>query len=553
MDSNMKKIIKSFVPLLLAVCIMLLGMMVSCTSDDDSGGDVTAGISLHIKPVTRVEDGSVNTGLEAENKIDNVHVWFFAENASDGEPALYYYTPEPEPAISSTNGELVLNITDEELMLHHNMNSQGTYQLFVVANLPADATIGADTSLGNLKTYSYGASARPDSPFCMTGSTNGAHDFAIDSRITIPLLRVASRLDVKIVNITGKTLQVNKVSIADDQKSVQLFAPESSAPVPISDAFGTATDIYTTATTTEVNCSGYVYENRSSSPIKVVVEGSIDGNSFVWKADIKPDGLTTLMRNTICEVTLKLKDVEPTDVECTIAEWYGKNMNSAIHGTYLNTNSNHVEVTYALGGSLNVLTDAKSIEVDLTDAEKFYLSGHENESNVIVPVNDGTVGLTVRLKGQSNDIVPDGKIIIKAGNLSKTITVSKKETALIFNLMSVQIEGKEVKDGDHITISAWENKQNTNMTITMESNMQWAYDVNIFRVLDGTIATTFRHGIIRYNGSTTLFTKNVLMQYDGVMYPDLLPVEVVLDLFINNYEVAYGSKMQTFKFTIDKP
>lgn len=44
-------------------------------------------------------------------------------------------------------------------------------------------------------------------------------------------------------------------------------------------------------------------------------------------------------------------------------------MNSAIHGTYLNTNSNHVEVTYALGGSLNVLTDAKSIEVDLTDAE----------------------------------------------------------------------------------------------------------------------------------------------------------------------------------------
>ena len=67
------------------------------------------------------------------------------------------------------------------------------------------------------------------------------------------------------------------------------------------------------------------------------------------------------------------------------------------------------------------------------------------------------------------------------------------------------------------------------------------------------IATTFRHGIIRYNGSTTLFTKNVLMQYDGVMYPDLLPVEVVLDLFINNYEVAYGSKMQTFKFTIDKP
>lgn len=323
MDSNMKRIIRPFVPLLLPVCVMLLGMMVSCTSDDDSGGEVTAGISLHIKPVTRAADSSVNTGSEAENKINNVHVWFFAANAGDGDQALYCYTTQSP--ISSTNGEMVLNITDEELMLHHNMNSQGAYQLFVVANLPADATMATDISLGDLKTYSYGASARPGSPFCMTGSTDGAHDFAIDSRITISLLRVASRLDVKIVNITGKTLQVNKVSIADDQKSVQLFAPASDAPAPISDTFGTATDIYTTVTTTEVNCSGYVYENRSSSPIKVVVEGSINGTSVVWKADIKPNGLTTLMRNTICEVTLKLKDkVDPTDVECTIAEWYGK-------------------------------------------------------------------------------------------------------------------------------------------------------------------------------------------------------------------------------------
>lgn len=550
MDSNMKRIIKLFVPLLLPVCIMLLGMMVSCTSDDDSGGDVTSGISLHIKTVTRAADGSVNTGLKAENKIDNVHVWFFAENAGDGDPALYCYTFQP--TISATNGELELNITDEELMLHHNMNSQGTYQLFVVANLPADATIGADISLGDLKTYSYSASARPGSPFCMTGSTNGAHDFAKDSRITIPLLRVASRLDIKIVNITGKTLQVNKVSIADDQKSVQLFAPASDAPAPISDAFGTATDIYTTATTTEVNCSGYVYENRSSSPVKVVVEGSIDGTSFVWKADIKPDGLTALMRNTICEVTLKLKDVNPTDVECTISEWYGKNMNSEIHGTYLDTNSNHVDVTYTLGGNLDVLTDAENIEVDLTNAEKFYLSGHENESTVIVPVNDGTVKLAVLLGGQSSDVVPDGKIIIKAGNLSKTITVSKQETALIFNLMSVQIEGKEVKYDDHITISAWENGMNTNMVITMECNMQWAYYVS-FIANDGTIATNEKRGVVRYSGSTTSFSKSVLMQYDGVMYPDLLPVEVELDLFLNNYDLAYGTKMQTFKFTIDKP
>lgn len=546
----MKRIIKPFVPLLLPICIMLLGMMAACTSEDDSGGDSTPGISLHMKAVTRATDASVNTGTDAENKIDNVHVWFFATDAADGAQALYY----TKRTVSSTAGEFTLNFTDEELRLHHSMNSEGTYQLFVAANLPADATVGADTSLSDLKTYSYGASARPSSPFCMTGCTDGAHDFSVDSRITIPLLRVVSRLDVKVVNMTGKTLQVNKVSIVDDQKSVQLFAPTTDAPAPKSDGFGVAMDIYTSsATANEVNCSGYVYENRSSIPTKVVVDGTIDGAHYTWTLDIKPNGAEVLPRNTICDVTLKLQDAPvPTDVECTIADWYGKDMNSTIHGTYLDISSGHIDVAYGTGGFLSVRTDAENIEVDLSQAPGFDLSDHKDESNVVFPVNGGAVNLAIMLKGQSGDIVPDGEIVIKAGNLSKTIVVSKEKTALIFNLQSVQIEGKNVQNGDRITISAWENGMSTNMTITMECNMQWAYKLN-YTANDGTIATNSKYAIIAFNGSSNLFTKDIPMIYDGVMYPDLLPVEVELNLYINNYDELYGTKVQTFKFTIDKP
>lgn len=550
MDTKMKIIIKPFVPVLLPICIMLLGMMVACSSDDDSGGSLSTGISLHIQAVTRASDGSVNTGSKAENIINSVGVWFFAENAMNGDQALYY----TQQSVSADNGELLLNFSDEELRLHHDMNSEGSYQLFVAANLPADATIGATTTLNDLKNYSYSATARPSSPFCMTGSTNVAHNFAIDSRVSIPLVRVASRLDIKIVNETGKTLQVNKVSIADDQRSVQLFAPVSGAVAPAPDSFSTATDIHIASVTAdEVTCSGYIYENRSTGATKVVIDGSINGVSVIWKADIKPDGVATLLRNTVCEATLRLKDkVDPTDVECIITDWYSKDMNGVIHGTYLDIKLNNVDVIYAIGGSLSVETNAENIEVDLSNAPGFYLSGHKDESKISVPVNDNLCNLFFRLEGQSGDIVPDGNVIITAGNVSKTIVLSKKETALLFNLRSIQIDDTEVKNGDHITIPSWNNGNNAKMIIAIDCNMTWAYKIS-YTASDGSLGSVPLRKVVRYTGESSIFNQEVSLRYDGVMVSELLPVVAQLDLYLMNYDEAFGVQMQTIKFTIVKP
>lgn len=546
MDSNMNRIIKSFVPLLLPVCVMLLGMMVSCTSDDDSGGEVTAGISLHIKPVTRAADSSVNTGSEAENKINNVHVWFFAANAGDGDQALYCYTTQSP--ISSTNGEMVLNISDEELMLHHNMNSQGAYQLFVVANLPADATMATDISLGDLKTYSYGASARPGSPFCMTGSTDGAHDFAIDSRITISLLRVASRLDVKIVNITGKTLQVNKVSIADDQKSVQLFAPASGSVTPASSTFTDVTDIFTTSTIAgEVTCSGYVYENRSATPVKVVVEGSIDGTSVVWKADIKPDGLATLMRNTICEVTLKLKDkIDPTDVECKILGWDDTNIDAPVYGAYLTIMEKTVPVSPDNGGMLHVHTNATSIKVNWENTNHIYLDGYRETNNANVPVVNGVAALKFNLISSEN-INFNEDITIEASGLQSKITLYRQDVGYLFDVKKISIvtSGYSLTHGMKVPADLWTSQTGISyFTVKVNRNVPWFYKVAYYKVADGSTAMPAASKAFTYDGTPGEIDQKIDMRAN-VLSED---VRVVLELGVGL--ISSGFTVYTIEFTL---
>lgn len=307
----MKELIKQFIP----ACFLFIGVFASCTSDGEPDSPApTSGISLRL-PVAETSNtrSSVDTGTDLENQIHNIHLWFFASDASDTDKALLYKWEIP-----NVYNEVVLNYTDEELRLY-NMSSTGSYKLMVIANKPEDATtIGEDTTLGELKNYSYSAagSGRPMNPFCMIGSTDGAHDFSIESQVDVSLIRVASRLDVKVVNATGQTLQVNRVSIVNDQRSVQLFISESGAGFRASDPFTSESVIHTTSTTAdEVKCSGYVYENRSATSTDVVIEGSIAGVPATWTVPIKPDGSTILPRNSICKAIINLKG---TSVKVTI-------------------------------------------------------------------------------------------------------------------------------------------------------------------------------------------------------------------------------------------
>lgn len=296
---------KKMIYQMLSVCF-LLGILVSCSPENGSG-DVSpiTGISLELRTSAQTHS-SVDPGTDEERLIESVSVWFFSEGATDSNKALYQTTVSKK----NSEGTLLLNFTDKELS-EHGMSIEGVYEVFVVANLPEPATIDGQTSLAALKEYVYTDTDRPKSPFCMAGSSNGPHDFAMRSQVTIPLLRVASRLDIKVVNETGKDWQINKISIEEDQQSVLLFSPAAET-VRQSDVFATANTIWDASTSDkEVTCpAAYIYENLSSNAVKVKIEGSVSGTDMTWTAELMPPGEsdTSLPRNTIYGVTLKLKD-----------------------------------------------------------------------------------------------------------------------------------------------------------------------------------------------------------------------------------------------------
>lgn len=541
---------------LISVCL-LLGTLAACSSEDELGkSSPTTGIRLEMKTTGQTR-ASVELGTEAERQINSVSVWFFKDGAADTEKAMFH-TKVPS---SSSTGNVILNFSDEDLRLH-NMTSEGSYEVFVIANLPADASIDGETTLSDLKGYSYIATNRPESPFCMTGNSVGAHDFGKNSTISIPLLRVASRLDITLKNATGKNWIINKISIDGDQKSVMLFAPVTGAAVPPSDAFGTAQDIMTTPTTNnEVTCSGYIYENLSVNTVKVLIEGNVDGAVRSWTAELKPEGTTTLPRNTICGVTLNLKEgapIVPTDVGLSLKGWDTEIMNTKLPATYLELNKNSLEVEYVLGGVLGVKSDAETILVDWSDATGFYLSDHENETEAVVTLTDGNAALMFYYQGSTDEVIPSGTILITAGNLTQKIPISKINNNMIFKLKSIVINGHTISDGDTIPYDLWGSTKDEIIYIVAATNLTWGCSIKGYLpLMDNAVLfeledmSTF-NGISGGDSSLDHQSNNVLINMKAGSLEGYLPVNVIIDFYLNTADPIFEPlKLQTIRFTIN--
>ncbi|WP_296184394.1 hypothetical protein [uncultured Bacteroides sp.] len=536
----MKKLIKQLIP----ACFLFLGVFASCTSENEPDSPVSAsGISLRLQTSAGSTRSSVDTGTDLENQIHNIHLWFFASGASDTDKALFYTSELP----TSASRELVLSYTDEVLRLH-NMHSEGSYELLVVANLPADATtIGEATTLNELKNYVYSAasSGRPHNPYTMTGSTTGAHDFSIDSQVSIPLLRVASRLDVKIINATGKTLQVDKVSIVNDQQSVQLFAPASGTPAPASNPFEAAADIYTTSITADkVECSGYVYENRSTTSTDVVIEGSVDGNAAKWTVPITPDGSAILPRNSICKATINLKGITPTDVEFNILNWDDKNVNAPIYGAYLTVLEKIVSVSPANGGLLHVHTNSASIQVNWENASHVYLEGYRGENSAEVPVvNDVALLRFNLLEGESSNF--NEKISINASGLKSEVTLQRKDVGYVFNVKKIVVanSGYTLSHGMIVPADFYTGQTGlAKFPIIIERNVPWFAKISYYKVSDGTQAMASNTQTFTYDGTPGEISEQINVRAN-LTYED---VKVVMELGVGL--VSSGFTTYTVEF-----
>lgn len=546
-----KKLIKQLIP----ACFLFLGVFTSCTSEDEPDSPATlSGISLHLQTSAGNTRSSVELGTEAERQINSVSVWFFKDGTPDTGKAVFY----TKKAASSSTGSLYLNFTDEELRLH-NMTSEGKYEIYVVANLPADAGIDGETTIKDLKDYSYTAASRPGSPFSMTGTSEGTHDFGKNSQITISLLRVASRLDITVKNATGKSWLINKINIVGDQKSVLLFAPAGGATTPASDAFGTAQTVLDTPTTNdEATCTGYIYENQSANAVKVVIEGSVDGTAKTWTTELKPNGAVVLPRNTICDVTLNLKEsapILPTDVVSSIKAWDMVSVDGTIHGSYLYVDHNTVEVLFNIGGSIGLTTNATQIHVDWKNAFGFYLFGFPDDTEATIPVTDSSATLEFFFKGNTSDVIPNGEVILTAGNLSQKITLVKENSNLLFDVKSVLVDGVPVADGGTTTFPEWDKGADTYIEIIMNTNIIWAYRMTAYANDGYPTGNTILNKIVYTSGAAVESTSGKLkLGYAPIIYddPDLMPMRVEIELFLLNFN-ELGTKVRTFVFKVEKP
>lgn len=235
---------------------------------------------------------NVDPGTDAENRIDNVAVWFYAANATDDAAPLLYVT----------GGSVSSLVLTQKALEEANMNINGSYNLYVAANLPSEATVDKSTTLGDLKGYTYTVSDRPASPFSMTGSLT-KYDFSLGKETTVPLLRHAVKLEVTLVNETANAATnqwaINSVVISNDQQKVSLFEPLTTG----SDTF--TSNINLTATKvddTTSQASAYIYESTSAH---IEVSATIDGESRTYSKDLSP---SDLVRNTACRVTMRLQD-----------------------------------------------------------------------------------------------------------------------------------------------------------------------------------------------------------------------------------------------------
>lgn len=235
---------------------------------------------------------NVDPGTDAENRIDNVAVWFYPANATDDAAPLLYVT----------GGSVSNLVLTQKALEEANMSINGSYDLYVAANLPTDVAVDKSTTLGGLKGCAYTVTSRPTSPFSMTGSLTN-YDFSLGKETIIPLLRHAVKLEVTLVNETANAATsqwtINSVVIKNDQQKVSLFEPLTTG----SDTFTSDINLIATKVDdTTSKASAYIYESAS---VRVEVSATIDGESRTYSKDLSS---SDLVRNTACRVTMRLQD-----------------------------------------------------------------------------------------------------------------------------------------------------------------------------------------------------------------------------------------------------
>lgn len=245
--------------------VYLAIFLLSCSVENEL--DMYGNEKAHIEVKMMPDNSSLQTratepgnDLLNENKIENLHVFFFPNNASDSQQCLHY---EYFTGLSF----LGTGVFSKELTVSKTLFSTGvTYDIYSIANLPANVTIPATVTLGTIKslrTLSPITSQGSQSRFIMDGKVSAIVNPVASVPIVyidMPLKRAVSKIRVKFV--LSPSAGVSGATVA--QVSLRSFAKNSAlidnAPLTL-----TASDYdnspYVTATPL-TTFTFYCYENN---------------------------------------------------------------------------------------------------------------------------------------------------------------------------------------------------------------------------------------------------------------------------------------------------
>ncbi|MEG1660511.1 MAG: fimbrial protein [Bacteroides sp.] len=213
------------------VCVVLLLLACSADNEREIVGGEKGTLVLMVKPnnpseKTRIVTEPGDDGLN-ENKVENLHVFVFPQNAADNQVCVKY------ESFSGITFQGTGTFTKDLATLQNQFTAGATYDIYALVNLPANVTLPNPITLGGLKSLRSVtplASTGVQSNFVMDGKTSVVlNPLAVAPIVYIdmPVKRAVSKIRMKLVLAPGSAVAeatVAQVSLKHFAKSSALFA-----------------------------------------------------------------------------------------------------------------------------------------------------------------------------------------------------------------------------------------------------------------------------------------------------------------------------------------
>lgn len=150
----------------------------SCAGEDLDSGKTAAGEGNITLTFSSARTGSrAADDTNNEDAINSLHVFLYADGATDDTPALVYQAFPSLTAKQQTTVKMSVELDDMAALIGHDLTTAGTCRMVAVANLPAGVTLPENATVNQLRsqavTASFGTQQVQDG-FVMIGDTSEA-------------------------------------------------------------------------------------------------------------------------------------------------------------------------------------------------------------------------------------------------------------------------------------------------------------------------------------------------------------------------------------------